>query len=139
MRELDDWRPTDAGQRLILTRRVDWEFLEYRDIATSQISGGSFLPCTAVGTGASPAFEWNHCVRGEDFIQRGRIYFKTDWLEAGSVHVKGDESTRWFDRIANWIRRNGKPSHEPRHYMMPNAARLAASNEMRLTILDSRA
>ncbi len=119
--EFDQWTLNNAGQRLVIIRRSDWDKLEWT---------------TRVGTGASPSFEWDTCKRGADYIQRGRIYFRTDWLDGDCVHVKPEEPTRWFDRLVSWLRRRGRKWEYPRQFLMPDAAKALDNNLVKITYFD---
>jgi hypothetical protein len=130
--ELDAWRSAADEQRIICIRRQDWERLKYRDLAESPTSRVDFTPCTIVGTGPSPCFEWSTCGRTSTKITRGRIYFKSDWLEDERVMVKDEEVTRWFDRLAAWVRRRGQKKQYAGQYVMPGAAELASSGRIEL-------
>ena len=126
MHEFDVWKPIAAGQRLIVIRRSEWDLLEWEHIPKSQFPDDPhFQEWTLVGTGPSPAFEWDTCVRGANFIVRGRIYFATDWLIGDQIHVKPDEPTKWFDRLTSWLRRRGSKTQYVAQFIMPGAAKAA--------------
>jgi hypothetical protein len=124
--ELDAWKPIDREQRLVIIRRCDSKLLEYEHIAECELpeydSRHPFVPWTRVGAGASPSIEWDSCLRRKGTIGRGRIYFHTDWLQGSVVRTKTKESTRWFDRLASWIRKQGRRSNG--HFLLPGAAEL---------------
>jgi len=126
--ELDDWTPIDSGQRIVVIRRSDWDSLECHHIPKSKYPNDpEFAAWTMVGTGPSPCFEWDTCTRGTDFIARGRIFYRSDWLDGEQVLVKPEEPTRWFDRLTSWLRRRGKKWEYSRQFLMPGAA--AAMND----------
>lgn len=123
MRELSQWTPLDGGQRLIVIRQPDWELLEWTHIPKSEFPDDpEFKEWTMVGSGPSPAFEWDTCLRGPGYIVRGRIYFRTDWLVGNQIYVKPEEPTRWFDRLTGWLRRRGLQTEYSRQFIMPDAA-----------------
>ena len=125
MFEFEAWYSVEEGQRLIIIRRNDWRLLEVEHISESpNLPNVSFTPWTRVGTGASPSFEWDCCVRQDRRIQRGRIYFRTDWLEDGVLRNKSEEPTRWFDRLSSWIKRKGRRYKSTQHILLPGAASL---------------
>ena len=133
--EFDDWVPLDDRQRSIVIRRVDWSRLEWEDIPKSRYPDSpQFFAHTSVGTGASPAFEWDFCHRTPGTIKRGRIYFRTDWLQDGEVRVKADEPHRWFDRLVAWLRRRGTKYEYPRQYLMPGAVAAGETQEISFTL-----
>ena len=124
LHELTDWKPAKKLFRLILIKRNEWDLLQVEDIAKSKMAGDmAFEPWTLVGVGSSPCFEWDRCVNGDNFIKRGRIYLMTHWLENGMLITKPDGVIRWFDRLANWIRRRGQPWQYKGQYLLPQAAR----------------
>lgn len=134
VREWDEWSPVQDGQRLVIIRRPDWKRLNWEHIAECELPGFEkpFKPWTMVGTGPSPSFEWDSCVRGKRFIQRGRIYLRTTWLEGNRVLTKPGEPTRWFDRLCAWLRKRGGKGPYSRHYVMPGAMRAAESRRIEL-------
>lgn len=121
MQEFDDWSPIDAGQRIIVIRRSDWGALDCRHISECTIDNVEFKKWTMVGTGPSPCLEWDTCKRGPGFISRGRIYFRSDWLDGDRVFVKPEEPTQWFDRLTGWLRRRGTKHETSRQFLMPAA------------------
>lgn len=131
--ELEDWQPSNEKQWRVLIRRCQWELLEVEDIAEDplpQFKDGKFSPWTMVGTGVSPAFEWNTCERGAGFIRRGRIYFMPDWWEEEGSRKKDPEAGKWFNRLAGWLRRRGRKYKSSSMYLMPEAAAKADSGEI---------
>jgi len=133
MQEPEQWAPVDAGQHLIVIRRSEWDLLEWDHIPKSRYSDDPhFKEWTLVGTGPSPAFEWYTCVRGPNYIVRGRIYFRTDWLAGDQIHVKPEEPTRWFDRLTGWLRRRGSKTEYSRQFIMPDAARSAEGGSVEI-------
>jgi len=138
--ELDAWRSTADEQWIICIRRRDWKRLKYYDILEDPLPQSTrralgrddFTPWTRVGTGSSPCFEWQTCARTSAKIARGRVYFDSTWLEDGLAMVKDEEPTRWFDRLAAWIRRRGQKRDYPGQYVMPGAAQLVSSGRIEL-------
>ena len=133
--ELDEWSPNDAGQRIIVIRRSAWDALECEHISESEFDP-EFEKWTMVGTGPSPCFEWDACKRRPGGISRGRVYFRSDWLDGDQVLVKPDEPTQWFDRLTGWLRRRGTKSQYSGEYLMPGAAKAAADGDVEINYDD---
>lgn len=130
-RTFDEWTPSDDGQDVVVVRRAQWSRLEWRHISRSQFSDNpDFKKWTMVGSGPSPAFEWDACERAEGIVARGRIYFQTTWLKGDSVRGKDAEAIRWFDRLTGWLRRRGKRWEYNRQYLMPDFARAMEEGEL---------
>lgn len=139
LNEFDDWVPNDSGQRIIVIQRANWNWLEWRHISKSDYPHiPHFAEWTMVGTGASPCFEWDTCKRGEDFISRGRIYFRTDWLQGEQIYVKPDESTKWFDRLAGWLRRRATRWEYSGQWLLPGAAEALKDDHVRITCFEQQ-
>lgn len=138
--ELDVWHSTADEQWIVCIRRRDWKRLEYEDIPDNPLSQSArhvigradFTPWTRVGTGPSPCFEWNTCARSSTIIARGRIYFDSTWLEDCVVMLKDEEPTKWFNRLAAWLRSRGQKRDHPGQYVMPGAAQLVSSGRIAL-------
>ena len=136
LHELDDWRPIDKGQRIVLIRRCDSNLLMHENIRNSKLAGmPPIKPWTMVGTEGSPSFQWKCCVRKCGAIRRGRIYLKTTWLENNILRAKSPEHIRWFDNIADWLRRKGRKWEYRGQYLMPDAAKLADAGELTIEVL----
>jgi len=135
LHELDEWSSNDAGRRIIVIRRSDWDALECEDISESEFDP-EFEKWTMVGTGPSPCFEWDACKRRPGKISRGRIYFRSDWLDGDQVLAKPDEPTKWFDRVSGWLRRRGTRWQYPREYLMPGAAKAATDGDIEINYID---
>ncbi|MDX9702392.1 MAG: hypothetical protein RBU23_05025 [Candidatus Auribacterota bacterium] len=60
-------------------------------------------------------------------LRSGRIYIQTGyWDDSGEYVTKSDEFIKWFERLARWIRKNGK-RHNNWGYMLPGAQEFAAN------------
>ena len=117
--EFDDWPAEGLGETIIVIRRHEWSKLKYEHIKAKL----PFDSWTSVGNGSSPCFEFDTCKRGDGFISRGRIYFKSDWLSGKVMRVKPEEPTKWFDRQVSWLRRRGTKGPYKREFLMPDAAK----------------
>jgi hypothetical protein len=134
--ELNNWKPVDNEQRLIVIRRHEKDLLKFEHIAVSPMEYGkeSFEPWTMVGCGSSPAFEWNTCRRENGVITRGRIYLPTDWYDKKQhqVHQKNHELIKWFDRLTAKLRKNGEKYEYNGQYLMPHISRLLKEKRIKL-------
>lgn len=126
--EFEDWPASATGETFIIIRRHEWDQLRFEHIRSKP----PYESWTMVGTGSSPCFEFDTCKRGPDFISRGRIYFKSDWLAGNEVLVKPEEPTRWFDRLVAWLRRQGIKGKYKREYIMSDAEKARSHGDVEL-------
>lgn len=73
----------------------------------------------------SEVIEFNRSYVDKNRLRPGRIYMQTGyWDESGAYVTKNDEFIKWFERLARWIRRNGK-RHNESGFMLPGAQEFA--------------